>query len=153
MKSVNLPKYQSYFYFKYLSRESGGKKRQTISGLHTCRCEPAELVVSSWTTCCRRAASRPHSTSRAPAAWKTRAHSTTKHDMLALAPQTWNLYIVLLLLHINVTSSWREEEMSRRPTFPQSRAGARNDHHSILQSGSWSEADKYPIQQKDPRTC
>lgn len=42
----------------------------------------AEVAVSSWTTCCRRVASRPHSTRRAPAVWKARAHSATQKTPL-----------------------------------------------------------------------
>lgn len=49
-------------------------------------------------------------------------------------------------------ASWSEKEM-RGPTLPQSRAGACYDHNSILQSSSWSEADKHPVEQQDPYTC
>lgn len=48
----------------------------------TC-CEPVGFAVSSCTTCCRRAASRPHSTSRAPAVWNILAHSANQgHSFL-----------------------------------------------------------------------
>lgn len=47
----------------------------------TC-CDPVGVSVSSCTTCCRRAASRPHSTSRAPAAWNILAHSAKQTTLL-----------------------------------------------------------------------
>lgn len=170
-----------FFPFKYLilysiiinretqSRETSGNKSQT------CRCEPVELAVSSWTTCCRRAASRPHSTSRAPAAWKTRAHSTTQKTHLLFMVNVKHLHhncetcycTDLPTTQLKWTSAYqrnlicekhlhicrREDEMRRRPTFPQSRSGPRDDHHSVLQSSSWSEANKYPIKQQGPCTC
>lgn len=57
-----------------------------------------------------------------------------------------------LIFRKHLRVSWREE-MSRRPTFPQSRAGPCDDHHCILHGSSWSEADKYPVKQQDPSTC